>query len=75
MNGFPLYSSGSAEQVHSSDTLNFDATGALSSIGPTASTASYQSQDSFGECYSRQLASKDRVLTEVKDGVGCPTRR
>ena len=75
LNGFTLFSSGSAEQVHSTDTLNLSAAGAVTSIGPTASSASYQSEDSLGACYSRQLTSKDRVLTAVTDGVGCHAKR
>ena len=47
LNGFPLFHAGSAEQVHSNDTLTFSAAGAVTAIGPTASTASYQSQDSL----------------------------
>ncbi|WP_419804721.1 peptide-N4-asparagine amidase [Terriglobus sp.] len=74
LNGFTLYSSGSAEQVHSTDTLNLSAAGAVTSVGPTSSTGSYQSEDSLGNCYSRQITSKDRVLTAVTDGVGCARR-
>ncbi len=72
LNGFTLFHAGSAEQVHSSDTLSFSAAGAVTAVGPTASTASYQSQDSLGACYSRQITSANRVLTAVADGVGCP---
>jgi len=75
INGFPYFEGSVAEEVKSSDTLDFDATGALTAVGPTKSSASYVGKDSLGQCYSRTLESSDRVLTSVKDGVGCSKRR
>jgi hypothetical protein len=71
LNGFPLLEKSVTEQVKSADTLSFDATGALTTVGPTKSSASYVSTDSLGDCYSRSLESVNRVLTSVKDGTGC----
>ncbi len=75
LNGFPLFAAGTAEQVHTTDTLNFSTAGALTSIGPSSSSASYKSTSTLGDCYSRQIASKDRVLTSVTDSAGCPAKR
>ena len=70
LNGFPLFSSSTAEHVHSADTLNFATNGGVSP-SDTASSASFLGKNSQGECYSRSLASAKGVLTKVTDGVGC----
>ena len=75
LNGFPFFEGSEAEHVHSTDTLDFDASGNLTTVGPTKSSASYASKDSLGQCYSRTLTSETRVLTSVKDGAGCPAHR
>jgi hypothetical protein len=73
LNGAEVYSNGTAEQVHSTDTLNVSSAGSLTSaVG--SSKASYQSSDSLGNCFSRVIAAKNRVLTSVKDGDGCPAQ-
>ncbi len=75
INGFPLASSETSEQVKSSDTLVYNSTlTAVNAVGPTASSASYLSKNSRGDCWSRSLASQDRVLTSVQDNKGCPKR-
>lgn len=71
LDGFPVYGTETAEEVRTSDTLNFTAAGAVSSIGPTASTARYIIRDTLGRCFSRDLASSQRVLTSVEDGKAC----
>ena len=73
LNGQETYSSGSAEQVHSTDALSVSAAGAATASG--SSKASYQSTDSLGNCYSRVLTAENRVLTAVTDGGGCSTQR
>lgn len=75
INGFPIFGSTVNEQVHTNDTLNFNATGALVSAMPTAATATYKSQDTLGNCYSRQVTSAARAVTAVTDNTGCPTKR
>ena len=71
LNGFPLFKSDKQEQVIATDTLNFNASGNLTAAGTGKSTASYQADDSLGNCYSRSLASVNHVLTAVTDGKGC----
>jgi hypothetical protein len=76
VNGFPIGSSETVEQVKTSDTLVYNSTlSAVNAVGPTASSASYVSKDSAGNCFSRSLTSKDRVLTDVEDNKACSTRR
>ncbi len=76
MNGFPPTSTDTVEQVKSSDTLVYTADfSAIQAVGPTASSASYVSKDSTGSCWSRSLASANRVLTSVQDNKSCPAKR
>ena len=74
INGFSLYGTNVSEEVQSSDTLNFNASGGLTSIGPTASSAHYVNRDTLGRCFSRDLTSTQRVLTDVTDGAACSTK-
>jgi hypothetical protein len=72
VNGFPVASSDTVEQVKSSDTLVYNSSlSAVNAVGPTASSASYVTKDSTGYCWSRSLASQDRVLTSVQDNKAC----
>ena len=76
VNGFPVASADTVEQVKTSDTLVYNSSlSAVNAVGPTASSASYVTKDSSGYCWSRSLASQNRVLTSVEDGKGCPARR
>ena len=73
LNGLQLSFGDATEQVSSSDTLNYNSTQtAVTSVGPTASSASYVSKDSSGNCYNSSLASVNRVLTEASSKTGCP---
>jgi hypothetical protein len=75
LNGFPLSSSDTVEQVKSSDTLVYNSTlSAVTAVGPTASSASYVTRDSAGYCWSRALTSENRVLTSVTDNKSCPAK-
>ncbi len=74
LNGFPLTSSTTAEQVQSTDKQSVSASGTYTD-NPRKSSASYVAKDSFGQCYSRNIASANGVLTSVKDGTGCSARR
>jgi hypothetical protein len=76
INGFLIANSDTVEQVKSSDTLVYNSSlTAVNAVGPTASSASYVTKDSTGTCWSRSLASQDRVLTSVQDNKACPIRR
>ncbi len=75
INGFALSGSTISEEVHSMDQFNFNAAGAAVSATPTNASASYKSQDTLGNCFSRQVTSAGRVVTAVTDGTGCPAGR
>ncbi len=73
LNGFETAFQNATEQVSSQDTLVYNSTEtAVTSVGPTASSASYVSKDSSGNCYKMNLASVNRVLTEASGKTGCP---
>jgi hypothetical protein len=74
LNGFPLFESNAQEQVVSKDTLPISAAGSISAAGASNSSASYQSNDSLGNCFSRSLTAENQVLTSVTDGKGCHER-
>jgi hypothetical protein len=75
LDGFPLFESNTQEQVISMDTLPLSAQGAPTAAGTGNSSASFQSNDSLGHCFSRSLTAKDQVLTNVTDGKGCQQRK
>ncbi len=73
LDGFPLFESNTQEQVLSADTLSINAANELTgAVGN--SSASFQSNDSLGHCFSRSLTAKDQVLTNVTDGKSCQQR-
>jgi hypothetical protein len=74
LDGFPLFESNTREQVISTDTLPLNAQGAPTAAGVGNSSASFQSNDSLGHCFSRSLTAKDQVLTNVTDGKSCQQR-
>ncbi|MBB5318518.1 peptide-N4-asparagine amidase [Tunturibacter empetritectus] len=71
LNGFSLFQSNSQEQVVSKDTLQFNPDFTVSAPGVGSSSASYRSNDSLGDCYSRSLTAADQKLTSITDGKGC----
>jgi hypothetical protein len=73
LDGFPLFESSTQEQVQSKDTLSFNAEGEATAATGNSS-ASFQSNDSLGNCFSRSLTSENRVLTSVTNGKGCQQR-
>lgn len=75
INGFPVAGSTVSEQVHTTDQYNFNAAGGAVSATPTSASTTYKSQDTLGNCFSRQVTSAGRVVTAVTDGTGCPTKR
>ena len=73
LDGFPLFESNTQEQVLSTDTLSINAANELTgAVGN--SSASFQSNDSLGHCFSRSLTAKDQVLTNVTDSKSCQQR-
>ncbi len=74
VNGFPVYASDAQEQVTSTDTLQITAAGRLAGAGVGHSSASYNSRNSLGGCYSESLTAADQKLTSVKTGQGCGRR-
>jgi hypothetical protein len=75
LNGFPLFESNTQEQVISTDNLPLNAQGAPTAAGVGNSSASFQSNDSLGNCFSRSLTAKNQVLTSVTDGKGCQQQK
>jgi hypothetical protein len=74
LDGFPLFKSNTQEQVLSTDTLSINAANELTgAVGN--SSASFQSNDSLGHCFSRSLTAKDQVLTNVTDGKSCQQQK
>ncbi len=74
LNGFELAADHATEQVTSSDTLKYNSSlTAITAVGPTASTASYVSKDSRGNCYKLDLTSANRILTDA-EGNTCPVK-
>jgi hypothetical protein len=71
INGLPIFGSSLNEQVHSTDTLNFNAGGALVSATPSSASATYKATDTTGKCFSRTVTSVARAVTAVDDGAGC----
>jgi hypothetical protein len=70
LGGLPLFHSAVSNQVSSTDTDLFSATGSL--IGPSnaSSTQTYKESNSFGHCYGKKLVSASNKLTAVED-VSC----
>jgi hypothetical protein len=70
-NGLGTYSSRVSNEVHASDTLNWNSSGSF--LGPTGATTSqtYKWRDTHGNCYGRTLTASAQKLTSVKDQAGC----
>ena len=71
INGFEFFRTKYDEQVNSTDTLQFDASFNLTAPGVGHSSASYETKDSLGECYSRSLTAANQKLKSITDGKGC----
>ena len=70
LNGIPYYSAGSQEVVDSSDDYSLNTSGAAVNRS-IHSSGSYQSTDTLGHCYSRELTAAGLALTSVTDGSKC----
>jgi hypothetical protein len=71
LNAFGIYNSSLLDEVDSTDTLNFDASGAFTGTSNRDSSQLYVFVDSAGHCYSREITSAAGLLTAVKDGQTC----
>jgi hypothetical protein len=58
-------------QVHATDTLQFDASFNILGHSGSQTTQSYRAQDFSGGCYSRTLTAQAQKLVSVSDGGGC----
>jgi hypothetical protein len=69
--GEPAQVSNLSNEVHATDTLNWDSSGNF--LGPTGSktTQTYRLQTSPGWCWDRTITASAQVLTSVTDGPGC----
>ena len=66
----PLFHGAVSNNVSSSDTELFDASGNFLGPSSTSSTQTYKASDTFGYCYGRKLVSAANKLTAV-DNVSC----
>ena len=62
-------------QVHATDTLQFDASFHILGHSGSQTTQSYRSQDVSGGCYSRTLKAQAQKLVSISDGGGCQELR
>jgi hypothetical protein len=60
-----------SSHVAPSDTLNFDATGALTGATGQVSAQQFFSADAHGHCFSRDLTAAGGLVTSVVDGKEC----
>ena len=69
--GFASSFSQLSNDVHTTDTRNYDS--GLNFLGNTASKSSqtYVLKDGRGSCYSRRISTAAQVLVSVDDGDGC----
>jgi hypothetical protein len=70
-NGFATDFSQLNNEVHATDTRNFDS--GLNSVGNTGSKSwqTYVLKDSRGACYGRTISAAAQVLVSVDEGAGC----
>jgi hypothetical protein len=67
----PAVVSNESNQVHATDTLNWNASGSF--LGPTGSktTQTYRLQNSHGYCWDRALTAEAQKLVSIVGGPGC----
>ena len=66
----PLFHSAVSNQVSSSDTDLFDASGNFLGPSNASSSQTYKASDTLGHCYGQKLVSAANKLTAV-DNVSC----
>jgi hypothetical protein len=67
LDSFPIFRSDLFNEVKSTDTLNFDASGNFTGTSNRDSSQHYVASDSLGYCYDRLITSAAGLLTSVKD--------
>jgi hypothetical protein len=67
----PALVSNERNEVHATDTLNWDTNGNF--LGPSGAktTQTYRLQTSRGNCWDRTITAESQKLTSVVDGPGC----
>ena len=70
-NGNVQYQQNIQQEVGTTDTLQFNTSGAIVAAGKGSAAAIYRSADSSGNCYSRVLTSTNQALTSVTDSKKC----
>lgn len=67
----PAFVSNESNEVHATDTLNWNTAGTF--LGPTGSktTQAYRLHTSSGGCWDRTITAEAQKLTAVVDGPGC----
>ncbi|WP_266168688.1 peptide-N4-asparagine amidase [Dyella subtropica] len=73
--GFAIYAADVGNTVDSSDTLNFDASGAVTGHTGQQSAQSFTFRDSFGSCYRTDLSTTAGALATYATGQGCPDQQ
>ncbi len=73
LNGLPIFTRHTVDQVSTSDTLFFDAAGNLVKTYDRNSAQRFATRDSLGYCYDRVVTTSAGLVTAVKDGEGCQT--
>lgn len=71
-NVLTIFSSDLLNEVISDDTLNFNASGALTGTSNRKSSQTYVTNNSLGYCYSRTITSAAGLLTSVSGNSPCP---
>ncbi|MGA8028723.1 MAG: peptide-N4-asparagine amidase [Bryobacteraceae bacterium] len=71
LNGFPIYDSDLLNEVKSTDTLHFNASGALTGNSNADSSQFYLEVNSLGYCYNREIMAAGGLLVSLDDGQAC----
>lgn len=73
--GYPLRSAQSSNKIDNGDTLLLAEDGSLASRENWRGSQIYTYQNPYGQCYSRDIKAANGAVTDVVDGVGCPSGR
>lgn len=74
LNHFDVYTAKIRDHVTSADTLEFNASGAVTGKTGQAASGEYAEKNSLGYCFSRDITAASGTLTAVIDGTGCNGR-
>ncbi len=72
LNGFSIYQSDLLNEVNSADTLIFNASGVYTGSTNRDSSQVYDTNNTLGYCYSREITSSAGLLSSIEDGRTCP---